>query len=141
MQDVVAAIRGLPLGSATARAELGDRIDWNHLAANVATLVDLMSYTVHAEYVQWTTDPDDPQVKADRERRKKQGIKPPPVPIVPPVAFRPESVATEVNAAYDELVARFAGRGLEQPREARVAVAGKRWVTDTNAIDRLLESL
>lgn len=138
---MVAAIRGLPLGSATARAELGDRVDWNHLAANVATLVDLMSYTVHAEYAQWITDPEDPQVKADRERRKRAGIKPPPFPIIPPVAFRPDSIATEINTAYEQLVERFAEHGLEQPREASPAIAGRRWVTDTNAIDRLLESL
>ena len=96
---------------------------------------------VHAEYAQWTTDPDDPQVKADRERRKKAGIKPPPFPIIPPVAFRPDSVAAEVNAAYDQMVSRFAERGLEQPIETVPAFAGKRWVTDTNAIDRLLETL
>lgn len=58
---------------------------------NLAMLVDRKDYWLNSEYRSWVTDPDDPEVKADRERRKK--IKPPPRPLLPPVAQRrPELV-------------------------------------------------
>lgn len=135
-------MRNLPHNSATARAELGDRFDWNHLAANVAHLVDLMSYQVHADYVQAITDPEDPQIRAEQERRNRQGIKPPPVPLVPPVAIRPESVAAEYEDAYRDMVARFApadGAPAGSPGAASTGpTPDQAWVTDTEQIDQIL---
>lgn len=60
-----------------------------------------MSYWLYNEYARWTADPDDPEVK----RRKK--TKPPPLPLVPPVAHRPPSVAAEYEQQFAGLVERF----------------------------------
>lgn len=60
---------------------------------NLAMLVDRKDYWLNSEYRSWVTDPDDPTVKAERERRKREGIEPPPRPLLPPVAQRrPELV-------------------------------------------------
>lgn len=139
-QDLVDAIRNLPLESATVRSELGDRFDWNHLAANIAELVDLMHFKVQADYTQWITDPDDPKVKAELADRKRRGIKPPPVPIVPPVAHRPDSVATDYVAAYQRLVEQYLPDTGEAGTRSQIAVPGKRWVT-TAELDKVLELL
>lgn len=135
----MSAVRNLPPDSATGRAELGDRIDWGHLAANVAELVDLMNYQVNADYQQWVTDPDDPAVKADRDYRKKNKIKPPPVPLVPPVAFRPGSVAAEYREAFAELVAKY--EPTRTPLDGLPTAPGRRWVTSTSEVDRILDLL
>ena len=93
-QDLSAAVHNLPIDSATVRAELGDRFDWNHLAANLAELVDIMHFWLHSEYAKWTYDPDDPANKG------KPKSKPPKNPLIPPVAFRPESVHQERMTDY-----------------------------------------
>ncbi|MFC9786430.1 hypothetical protein [Rhodococcus sp. NPDC127528] len=60
---------------------------------NLAMLVDRHDYWLNSEYSTWTTDPDDPEVKAERARRKRAGLKPPPRPLLIPVACRtPEAV-------------------------------------------------
>lgn len=112
------------------------------MAANIAYLVDLLSYKVHADYQQWITDPDDPAVKAAVEARRRAGIKPPPAPLVPPVAVRPRSVAAEHEAAYQQLVIDYSA-GLPQLAHTKVSAdgVGRRWVTDTAEIDRVLDML
>lgn len=100
-----------------------------------------MSYKVHAEYMEWITDPEDPEVKAEAEHRKRAGIKPPPIPLVPPVAVRPESVAADYEASYRQLVERFTDSRVTVPRESSPQMRGRRWVTDTAEIDRILEQL
>ncbi|BAD56382.1 hypothetical protein [Nocardia farcinica] len=67
---------------------------------NLAMLVDRCDFDTTFGYVSAVTDPDDPQVKAERARRLKYGIKPPPTPILPPVAQRPPEIT-------DLLIARF----------------------------------
>lgn len=62
---------------------------WSHTDENLAALVDALSYWLGSEYMGWVTDPDDPEVKAARAARKRNPVKPPPVPIIPPVAQRP----------------------------------------------------
>lgn len=98
----------LPPESASGRAELGDLADWSLLATNVADLVDLMHYWLHSEYLKWVTDPDDPEVKRAQEERKRSGRKPPPFPLVPPVAARPQSLAADYRKRYEDLAAEFA---------------------------------
>lgn len=122
VRDLVDAVEGLPPDSATARAELGDAWDWGHLAANVAELVDLHAYWLTAEYAKWTHDPEDPANK--RAARELRRVKPPPVPIIPPVAHRPPSVAAAYQARHREQVAEFA------PDPASTA-PGKRWVSSS----------
>lgn len=118
-------MQNLPPDSAVARAELGDAWDWGHLAANVAELVDLMSYWLHAEYAQWTADPD--------EVKRRPKVPPPAAPLIPPVAHRPPSVA-------QVYVRQFAERAAEhEPQSARER-ARARWVSSAEA-DALIDAL
>lgn len=121
-------MRNLPPGSATARAEAGDLADWSLLASNVADLVDLMTFWLTAEYVKWTTDPDDPEVKAEQKRRKAAGIKPPPIPLVQPVAHRPPSLAAQYERRFVELAEEFRTTAPAGPA-ARDEQGSKRWVS------------
>jgi len=72
--------------------------DWSYLAHNIATLVDVMSAWLTYEYASWTSDPD--QVEEERKRRERAGVKPPPRPLIPPVAARPPSLHEELLDAY-----------------------------------------
>ena len=98
---MVSKIRRLPPGSQLERQELGDLADWGHLAENVARLVDLVSAWLNYEYASWTADPD--EVKAARRGKRK----PPPSPIVPPVAARPRSLHEQLAARHEEIVAQY----------------------------------
>lgn len=103
--------------------------DWGHLAANVAQLVDLMSFWLNNEYAQWTADPD--EVKKGPKR------KPPPIPLVPPVAHRPPSVAAAYMQEFSQL-AESLGVG-EEPKSARER-AKTRWVSSSEA-DLLIDAM
>ncbi|MFE7799005.1 hypothetical protein [Nocardia sp. NPDC057440] len=75
---------------------------------NLAMLVDRCDFNLNFDYVSGVTDPDDPDVARERALRNKHGIKPPPMPILAPVAQR----APEITA---ELVERF--RAAHEPYE------------------------
>lgn len=122
-------MKALPADSALARAELGDAWDWGHLAANMAQLVDLMSYWLHNEYARWTADPD--------ELKRGPKRKPPPIPLIPPVAYRPASIAEQYVQRFAELVEEH-GVG-EEPQSARER-ARTRWAT-TDEVDMLIDAL
>ena len=135
-------VRQLPPGSATGRAEMGDLADWSLIATNLADLVDLMSYWLRSEYTKWVTDPDDPEVKKALERRKKTGQKPPPIPLVEPVAARPPSLALLYQQQYAELLEHYgeqltAGAALARDGEGVDLGGGKRLVT-SDVFDALL---
>lgn len=66
--------------------------DWTHTDENIARLVDREDYWLNSEYRQWTTDPNDPEVKAARAERLRKGTKPPPLPVLFPVAARPRDL-------------------------------------------------
>lgn len=95
-QEMTAAVRHLPLDSALARDVQGDLHGWDYVAANVAELVDLMHFWLHQEYAQWVYDPDDP------ENKNAPKVKPPKQPLIPPIAYRPESVMTRLVEDYTE---------------------------------------
>lgn len=76
----------------------------------------MWSFWVNQEYTKAITDPDDPAVKKAAKR------KPPPIPLIPPVAHRPPSVAERYRAAYESLLTQFGNPGEEAP-------VGKHWVT------------
>ncbi|MBX4168041.1 hypothetical protein K3M35_05090 [Rhodococcus sp. DMU2021] len=63
-------------------------------------LLDRDDYWLNSEYAQWTTDPNDPEVKRAREERKN--VKPPPHPIIAPVALRPKDMAEIRRKQYME---------------------------------------
>lgn len=113
VRDVVALVRKLPPGSAVAREEMGDRAGWGFTDANLAELVDLMRYWLWSEYSRWTTDSNDPAVKREMAARKRAGIPPPPMPLVEPVAHRPESIAQQYQQHYLTQVEMYA---KPQPR-------------------------
>lgn len=70
---------------------------------NLAMLVDRKDFSLNGEYVDRITDPNDPEVKAETARRKAAGIKPPPIPVLPPVALRDPEV-TEARRAFNTAV-------------------------------------
>lgn len=102
--DVVSLVRKLPLNSATVRDSLGDMVDWDAHKENTARLLEVMSYRLELDWVDRITDPEDPEVKLDRARSKRDGRKPPAHPIVPPVALRPRELADERARLYVEEV-------------------------------------
>lgn len=80
---------------------------WTHTDENLAMLVDRLSYWLDTEYVGWVTDPDDPDVKRRREERKRSGVKPPPVPILPVVARRPPAAEARAREQAEALKKHF----------------------------------
>lgn len=103
-QDLVAFIKKLPPDSALAREEAGPWGRWDAHKENTARLLEVMSHQLELNWVDRTTDPEDPEVKRDRAKAKRAGIKPPVHPLVPPVAMRPHEIAQERIAEYRELV-------------------------------------
>ena len=86
------------------------------MSANLADMVDLLSYWLNSEYAKWTYDPDDPANRRARAMEKRHGKpKPPPVPVIPPVAHRPPSVAQVYLQQYEEL------RAAHAPAPSRVS--------------------
>lgn len=70
-------------------AALEAQPEWTYTDENLALLVDRLDYWLTSEYGSWVTDPNDPEVKRKRQERKQAGVKPPPIPIITPVAKRP----------------------------------------------------
>ena len=75
---------------------------WGPHEENTARLFEAQAFKLELDWVDRTTDPDDPEVKRDRAQAKRAGITPPPHPIVPPVALRPPSMAEDAIVAYVE---------------------------------------
>lgn len=78
---------------------------WGPHEENTARLLEAQSYALEFAYADRTIDPDDPAVKAERAKNKRR--KPPPHPIVPPVAFRPKKFADERMAEYVEQIGKY----------------------------------
>lgn len=79
--------------------------EWGPHEENTARLLDTRSYALDLQWADRTIDPNDPEVV--RARRAMRHRKPPPHPIIPPVALRPERVMRqrieEYAAALEEL--------------------------------------
>lgn len=101
--DLLVLIRQLPRDSAVARLEAGDLAYWDATASNLADLLDVIHAQLSYEYANWTTDPEDPAVKRARAERKRAGLRPPPHPLIPPIAARPTSVADRKLTEYREM--------------------------------------
>lgn len=67
----------------------------------MARLVDLVEYWLGAEYAKWTADED--EIKQARRNRRK----PPPTPLIAPVAQRPPSIQQRLNEVYEAKVSEF----------------------------------
>lgn len=103
---------------------------WSYTDENLAMLIDRLDYWLSSEYTQWTTDPDDPEVKRARAERKKSGEKPPPNPIIIPVAQRPPEQA---KAAWEDLV-----RQREEHEERSKPQVVQPGESKINALDAIL---
>jgi hypothetical protein len=114
--DVVSLIRKLPLDSATVRESLGDMADWDAHKENTARLLEVIAYRLELEWVDRTTDPDDPEVKRERVAAKRAGKKPPERPIVPPVALRPRELAEQRAREYADLLSAHHVKTLPAPK-------------------------
>lgn len=91
--------------SALRRLLLGDHAEWGPDEENRALLLEVQAYQLQLDWTDRTTDPDDPAVRRERAEAKRNGLKPPKRPAVPPVAQRPAGIAEERLKAYiDELV-------------------------------------
>ncbi|TVS29796.1 hypothetical protein [Corynebacterium sanguinis] len=95
--------------------------EWTYTDENLANLVDHLAYWLGTEYVGWVTDPDDPEVKKARAERKRSGEKPPPVPIIPPVARRPPEQAKAAHALVEQLREHFKNPAVAKPGESKLS--------------------
>lgn len=82
-------------GSALRRRLLGDAADWGPDEENRARLLEVEAYRLELDWVEHTTDPNDPRVIRERNEAKRRGDRPPSRPIVPPVALRPSAAAEQ----------------------------------------------
>ena len=80
---------------------------WGPHEENTALLLEAQAYALDLAWVDRTTDPEDPAVKRDRAQAKRAGIKPPPHPLIPPVAHRPDSLAERRLQEYLDAVAKY----------------------------------
>lgn len=74
--------------------------NWSAHEENTAQLYEVLHYWLGLEWIDRTTDPNDPEVRRRRAQDARSGIKPPPYPLVPPVALRPEDIAEKRHRAY-----------------------------------------
>lgn len=89
---------------------------WTRQDENQAQLVDIMSYWLNAEYAKWTTDPEEAKELAKRDDKPK----PPPFPIIEPVAQRPPAVHAAALKQYQELLEKYGpGSTAAEPKMPR----------------------
>lgn len=82
---------------------------WSYTDENLALLVDRLDYWLGTEYAGWVTDPNDPEVKRERAERKRSGVKPSPIPIIPPVAKRPPEQDKQARDIVERMRALYSG--------------------------------
>jgi hypothetical protein len=80
---------------------------WGPHEENTALLLEAQVYALELVWADRITDPDDPAVKRDRLKAKRAGIKPPPHPLIPPIAHRPDSLAERRLHEYLEAIERY----------------------------------
>lgn len=116
MADLLSFIRKLPRDSALAREEAGEWGDWDAHKENTARLLEIESYKLELAWIDRITDPDDREVRRERLEAERAGIKPPPHPMVPPIAMRPAGIGEERLQEYLDAVSAFG----PPPREPRL---------------------
>ena len=99
--------------------------EWSHTDENLANLVDHLAYWLGSEYAGWVTDPDDPEVKKARAERKKSGVKPPPVPLITPVAQRPPQHAKTARERVERLREHYENPPVVEPGESKISALDK----------------
>lgn len=76
---------------------------WTRTDENIATLVDIQNWWLEAEYVKWTTDPEEAKAAS------RSADPTPPLPVLRAVAYRPP-------AAHAAAVERYEARRPQQPK-------------------------
>lgn len=114
--DFVALVQQLVStpGSALRRQLLGDSAAWGPHEENTARLLDLTEHEVQSAWTDRITDPEDPEVKREREMAKRSGQKPPPLPLILPVALRPEKIAEQRFMEYVEAAAKLVPQRVKE---------------------------
>lgn len=79
--------------------------DWGPHEENTALLLETITAQLDWGWADRTIDPEDPEVQAEQRRRKT--VKPPPHPILRPVAFRPAKETEERVQHYMEEIVRY----------------------------------
>lgn len=125
--DLVALVRKLPSGSALVREESGPWANWDAHKENTAQLLEVMAYFLELEWVDRITDPDDPEVKRERAVAKREGVKPSPKPIIPPVAMRPHELAEERARDYAERLLAHSAKVTPAPKPSSRAAFEASW--------------
>lgn len=105
--DLLALIRKLPRESALAREESGAWSDWDAHKENTARLLEIEAYKLDLAWADRTVDPDDREVKLERLAAQRAGIKPPPHPMIPPIAMRPHEIREQRLQEYLKEAAAF----------------------------------
>jgi hypothetical protein len=80
--------------------------EWGPHEENTALLLETLTAQLDWGWADRTIDPDDPEVQA--ERRKHGKTKPPPHPILRPVAWRPNKEAAERLDTYVDELTKYA---------------------------------
>lgn len=127
-EDFAVRVRRLTRIRSSALADLlsEGEAEWGAHEENTAQLLEVQSYQLDLDWVERTTDPNDPEVKAERARAQSAGIKPPKKPIVPPMALRPKRLAEQ---RYEEYLQRLTE--AQKPQRIREQV-------DSDEFDRRL---
>lgn len=88
---------------------------WTLQDENQARVVDILSYWLNAEYIKWTTDPAEAKELAAKRTKEK----PPPFPIIEPVADRPPAVHAAAMARYTQLLEKYHSPSASEPEMSR----------------------
>lgn len=88
------------------RELLGEEAEWGAHEENTARLLEVQAYQLDWQWARETVDHDDPDVKRERAEAKRNGIKPPARPLIPPTARRPAGLAEQRLNEYLEEIAK-----------------------------------
>lgn len=86
---------------------------WSYEQENAAMVVDTLNYWLEAEYVKWTTSPEEAKRIAARSKNREAA----PMPIIRPVAARPAKIHAEHMRRFEELTAEYADRPAPQHKQ------------------------
>lgn len=114
--DFVALVHQLVAmpGSALRRQLLGDSAGWGPHEENTARLLDLTEHEIQTAWTDRITDPEDPEVRREREQAKRSGQKPPPSPLILPLALRPQKLAEQRFSEYVEAAAKLVPQRVKE---------------------------
>ncbi|WP_409186495.1 hypothetical protein F9C11_20590 [Amycolatopsis sp. VS8301801F10] len=89
---------------------------WGPHEENTARLLEAQEYALQLTWNDRTIDPDDPELRKERAIAKKNGLKPPPFPMIPPSAIRPPKLAQARVDAYMAEVQRYQNPPKPEPQ-------------------------